>query len=74
MAMMIPTTTQYEFTSIQNVLDFIRPLLIEGYKISTKTVFRGFPREYDIEKFVVYVIDKDKEMKITVKDPEGDEE
>lgn len=71
---MIPTATKYEFDSIQNVLDFIRPLIIEGYKISTETVFGKFPREYCIEKFVIYVIDKDREMKITVVDPEGDEE
>ena len=72
MAMMIPTATQYEFTSIENVLDFIKPLLVEGYKISTETVFQEFPREYLVEKFVIYVIDKDKKMKLTVVDPEGE--
>ena len=71
---MKPSVTEYEFNSIENLLAFIRPLIIEGYSIATRTVFRPFPRENSIEKFAVYVIDKDKEMKITVVDPEGDEE
>lgn len=71
---MIPTATQYEFTSIENLLAFIKPLIIEGYSIATRTEFKPFPREYSIEKYVVYVVDKDREMKITVKDPKGDKE
>lgn len=31
---------EYEFTTIQNVLDFIKPLLIEGKKkVEVKTIF-----------------------------------
>ena len=68
---MIPNGTEYEFNTIQNVLDFIRPLLIEGYTVATRTVFRPFPRENSIEKFVVYVADTHgEELSITIK---GDE-
>ena len=67
-----PSVTEYEFNTIQNVLDFIRPLLIEGYTVATRTVFKPFPRENSIEKFVVYVADtQGKELSIAIK---GDEE
>lgn len=70
-----PTAAEVEFESIENLLSFIKPLIIEGYSVATRTVFRPFPRENSIEKYVVYVLmDKSKEMKITVVDPEGDEE
>ena len=75
MAMMKPTAAEVEFDYIENLMSFIKPLIIEGYTVTTKTVFRPFPRENNIEKFVVSVLmDKSKEMKITVVDPEGDEE
>lgn len=67
-----PSVTEYEFNSIENLMSFIRPLIIEGYTIATKTVFRPFPRENSIENFIVYVADaKGKEVNVTLK---GDEE
>ena len=72
MAMMKPNVTEYEFNSIENLLDFIRPLIIEGYTVATRTVFRPYPRENSIDKYIVYVADaKGKELSITIK---GDEE
>ena len=47
---------KYKFTSIDRTLEFIKPLLVEGeYKISVKTFYKGFPREYDIDFFEVTV-------------------
>lgn len=48
----------YEFNSIQNLIDFIRPLIIEGYSVAANTTFKKYPWEHDIEKFTVYVGEK----------------
>ena len=48
----------YEFNSIQNLIDFIRPLIIEGYPVAANTTFKNYPWEHDIEKFTVYVGEK----------------
>jgi len=70
-----PTAGEVEFEYIDNLLGFIRPLIVEGYSVAVRTVFRPFPRENSIEKYIVNVVmDKNKEMKVTVVDPEGDEE
>ena len=69
---MKPSISEYEFNSIENLMSFIRPLIIEGYTVTTKTVFRPFPRENSIENLIVYVADaKGKEVNVTLK---GDEE
>ena len=69
---MIPNITEYEFNSVENLLAFIRPLIIEGYTVATRTVFRPFPRENTIDKFTIYVADtQGKELSIMIK---GDEE
>lgn len=48
--------TVYKFTSIDRVLEFIEPLLVEGnYKVSIKTLYKEFPREYQIDYFEVTV-------------------
>ena len=48
--------TVYKFTSIDRVLEFIKPLLVEGnYKVSIKTLYKEFPREYQIDYFEVTV-------------------
>lgn len=70
-----PTVAEVEFEYTDNLLGFIRPLIVEGYSVAVRTVFRPFPRENSIEKYIVSVlVDKDKEMKVTVVDPKGDEE
>ena len=69
---MKPNVTEYEFNSVENLLAFIRPLIIEGYSVATNTTFKKYPWEHDIEKFTVYVADtQGKELSITIK---GDEE
>lgn len=67
---MTPTVTEVEFNSIENLLDFIKPLIVEGYSIAVRTIYEEFPYQYKIKNFVVYLVDKDKDMKITLKDPE----
>ena len=48
----------YEFKSLNNLLDFVKPLVIEGYPVAINTVPGIFPREYTIEKFIIYVGEK----------------
>lgn len=46
----------YKFTAIDRTLEFIKPLLVEGsYKVSVKTFYKKFPREYQIDYFEVTV-------------------
>ena len=46
----------YEFKSIFNAMDFIKPLMIEGgCKIRIYTKFKDFPRENDIKCIQVIV-------------------
>lgn len=53
MAMINPST--YEFTSLFNVMDFVKPLIVEGYSVAINTTYKPFPRENDIDKFTVNV-------------------
>lgn len=56
--------TVYKFTSIDRVLKFIEPLLVEGkYNVSAKTFYKEYPREYMIDYFEVTV----KEIKENVR-------
>lgn len=48
----------YEFNSICNLMDFVKPLILEGYPVAINTVLGKFPREYKIEKFVAYIGEK----------------
>ena len=45
----------YEFDSIFNVMDFVKPLVIEGFPVAINTVYKEFPRERDIDKFIVNI-------------------
>ncbi len=56
--MAIINSDTYEFQSLDNLLDFVKPLVVEGYPVAINTVPGTFPREYTIEKFVVYVGNK----------------
>lgn len=48
--------TVYKFTTIDRTLEFIRPLLLEGkHKVSVKTFYKKYPREYSIDYFEVTV-------------------
>ena len=48
--------TVYKFTSIDRTLEFIKPLLVEGkYRVSVRTFYEEFPREYLIDYFEVTV-------------------
>ena len=48
--------TVYKFTSIDRVLEFIKPLLVEGkYSVSVRAFYKEFPREYMIDYFEVKV-------------------
>jgi len=55
---------EFEFDSIHNVMDFIKPLLIEGYSVAINTVYKRLPFEDSIDKFVVYVGEKGCKMAI----------
>lgn len=41
MSMINPGT--YEFNSLYNVLDFVKPLLIEGYSVAINTAYKEVP-------------------------------
>ena len=60
---MINTST-YEFTSLFNVMDFVKPLIVEGYSVVINTTYKPFPRENDIDKFTVNVGKKGCKMAI----------
>lgn len=60
------TPDYYEFRSLFNMMDFIKPLAVEGYTIAIKTVYKQFPRENDIDKFIVMVGPKGKDIKVFV--------
>lgn len=48
--------TTYKFTTIQRVLEFIEPLLLEGkHSVNIKTFYEEYPREYSIDYFEVTV-------------------
>lgn len=66
MAMINPGT--YEFDSIFNLMDFVKSLVVEGYSVAINTVFKEFPREYDIDKFEVNVGKKG--CKMAIYDPD----
>ena len=55
MAMINPGT--YEFNSIFNVMDFVKPLLVEGYSVAINTVYKDVPFDIGncIDKFEVNV-------------------
>lgn len=64
---MINTGT-YEFNSLFNVVDFVKPLLVEGYPVAINTFYKDFPLEYKIDKFTVDVGKKG--CKIAIYNPE----
>lgn len=66
MSMINPST--YEFNSLFNVMDFVKPLLTEGYPVAINIVYKEFPRENDIDKFIVDVGKKG--CKIAIYDPD----
>ena len=66
MAMINPGT--YEFNSILNVMDFVKPLLVEGYSVAINTVYKDFPLEGHIDKFEVNVGKKG--CKMAIYDPD----
>ena len=50
---------EYEFTSIENVLAFIKPLLVEGdKKVEVKTIFEDTWAEH-IDHYLVIVSDNE---------------
>lgn len=54
----------YEFNSIFNVMEFVKPLLVEGYSVAINTFYKEFPRENEIDKFTVDVGKKGCKMAI----------
>lgn len=66
MAMINPGT--YEFDSILNVMDFVKPLLVEGYSVAINTVCEKVPFDYRIDKFEVNIGKKG--CKIAIYDPD----
>ena len=67
MSMINPGT--YEFNSLYNVLDFVKPLLIEGYSVAINTAYKDVPFLHNnIDKFEVNVGKKG--CKIAIYDPD----
>lgn len=54
----------YEFKSICNVMDFVKPLIIEGYPVAINTVYEAIPFENSIDKFTVNIGKKGCKMAI----------
>ena len=48
-------TGSYEFNSLFNAMDFVKSLIIEGYSVAINPVYKKYPRENDIDKFIVDV-------------------
>lgn len=65
----------YEFNSLQNAMDFVKPLLVEGYSVAINTVYRSISFESQIDKFTVDIGKKGCKMAIynpeKVSDAEG---
>ena len=61
---------EFEFTNMTNVMDFVKPLILEGYSVVINTVYihKDVPFEDSIDKFVVYVGEKG--CKMAVYNPE----
>lgn len=66
MGIINPST--YEFNSLYNVMDFVKPLLIEGYPVAINTVYKDFPNQNGIDKFTVDVGKKG--CKMAIYDPD----
>ena len=58
----------FESISLQNVIDFVKPLLLEGYPVAINTIYEEFPREDHINKFTVDVGKKG--CKMAIYDPD----
>ena len=70
MAMLNPGT--YEFNSIHNVMEFVKPLIVEGYSVAINTIYKDFPLENSIDKFTVDIGKKGCEMAIYDPDEKAD--
>ena len=57
----------YEFKSLYNLMDFVKPLIVEGYSVVINTVYKNVPFENDIDKFTVDIGKKG--CKIAIYDP-----
>ena len=67
MVMINPGT--YEFNSIFNAMDFVKPLLVEGYPVAINTVYKDVPFLHNnIDKFEVNVGKKG--CKMAIYDPD----
>ena len=71
--MSLVRTGTYEFKSLSNLMDFVKPLILEGYPVAIDTVQGKFPREYTIEKFIAYVGDKGVKMSVYCEAPDESE-
>lgn len=54
---------EYEFKGINNLMDFIRPLILEGYPVAIKTKDEPFP--YGEYVYVAAIGPKGKDIKCT---------
>ena len=46
---------KYYFKFLQNAMEFIKPLISEGYEVNVKVVKKAYPCENDIDYFLVEV-------------------
>ena len=66
----------YEFDSLHNALDFIKPLIIEDYPIVIQKIYGEksfFPTEFECKGFRVEVGPKGEEIKVYVKDEDKED-
>ena len=58
----------YEFKGLDSLLDFVKPLIVEGYPVAINSIPGKFPREDTIEKFIAQVGEKGTQLEIYCKE------
>lgn len=72
--MALINTDSYTFNSRQAVLDFIAPLITEGYPVAIQTVYGNTIMDKDkIDHFEVFIGEKRKPIKIFIQTDESEE-
>lgn len=65
--MALTNADNYSFNSHQAVLDFISPLILEGYPVAIQTVYQDLYWDKDrIDHYEVFIGEKKKPIKITI--------
>ena len=71
--MALTNANNYSFNSHQAVLDFISPLILEGYPVAIQTIYEDHYWDKDrIDHYEVSIGEKRKPIKVIVKTEEED--